>query len=176
MKIKDLDIAGATLLEFNVFKDDRGSFTEIFNLANFNVAQVNKSNSNKGVLRGIHFADVPPGQAKYITCVSGSILDVLVDLRKSSPTFKKWIAIELSEENNLAVSIPVGVGHAFLALQDNSTVIYLCDQKYNPKVEHELDAFDKNIGINWPSHLEIIRSEKDRNAPGFDEMFSILPD
>lgn len=175
MEILDLDINGAQLIRFNQFTDDRGTFTEIFNSPNFAVAQINKSISTKGVLRGIHFADVPPGQAKYVTCLSGSVLDILVDLRKSSPTFKKWTSILLDGTNNLAVSIPVGVGHGFLALEDNSTVIYLCDQRYNPKSERELNAFDTTIAIDWPTNLEIIQSEKDKKAPSFDELFPILP-
>ena len=175
MQNKDLDIYGAKLIEFKEFQDERGSFAEIFNLPNFNVAQVNRSVSKKGVLRGIHVAEVPPGQSKYVTCISGSIFDVLVDLRKSSPTFKHWLGIELTDKNNLAVSIPAGVGHGFLALEENSTVIYLCDQKYNPLNEFELDAFDQSININWPDGFKFLRSIKDENAPKLGEVYDRLP-
>ena len=175
MQIKDLGIYGAKLIEFKEFKDERGSFAEIFNLPNFNVAQVNRSVSKRGVLRGIHIAEVPPGQAKYVTCISGSIFDVLVDLRKSSPTFKQWLGVEISDRNNVAVSIPAGVGHGFLSLEENSTVIYLCDQKYNPQNEFELDAFDHSININWPEGFEFLQSDKDKKAPSLSEIYDRLP-
>lgn len=175
MDVTNLEIAGAKLFEFKEYLDARGSFAEIFNSSDFSVAQINKSVSQKGVLRGIHFADVPPGQAKYVTCLTGAIFDVMVDLRVSSPTFKKWIGIELTADSNMAISIPAGVGHGFLALEENSTVMYLCDQRYNPSSEHELNPLDKTINISWPKGFDFKLSEKDRLAPSFEELLPRLP-
>lgn len=175
MEIEKLPISGIELCKFAEFEDDRGSFSEIFNSVDFNVVQVNRSISKQGVLRGIHFADVPPGQAKYVTCLTGAILDVMVDLRKTSPTFKKWISVKLDASSNTALSIPVGIGHAFLALEDRSTVVYLCDQRYNPKSERAMNPFDQTIGIEWPSGFDFNLSDKDSNAPSFEELFPNLP-
>lgn len=165
------------------FLDDRGTFFEWFQDTtflentgqNFSLAQANCSISQKGVVRGIHYADIPPGQAKYVTCVSGSVLDVLVDLRIGSPTFGKWESVHLEMKERKVVYLPSGVGHAFMALEDNTTVVYLCDQRYNPTNEHDIHPLDPTIGIEWPEGIEPLLSVKDAAAPSFESIKKSLP-
>lgn len=184
MTVEHLDIPGAWVYTPKVFADDRGHFFEWFQDSTFRdaaghdlvLAQANCSQSSKGTLRGIHFADVPPGQRKYVTCFTGEVMDVLVDLRKGSPTFGKWRSEILSAKNHKVISIPNGVGHAFMALEDNSTVVYLCDQRYNPSVEHEINPLDSEINIMWPQGITPRLSPKDAEAPGFIEMKNFLPE
>lgn len=130
-----------------------------------NLAQANASTSARGVLRGVHFADVPPGQAKYITCVRGSVLDVVVDLRVGSPTFGQWEATRLDDQNRRCLYIAEGLGHAFLSLEDDTTVVYLCSEQYNPGHEHGVHPLDPDLGITWPSDVEPTLSPKDAEAP-----------
>ncbi|MGX7729017.1 dTDP-4-dehydrorhamnose 3,5-epimerase family protein, partial [Rhodococcus sp. 2H158] len=135
------------------------------------LAQANCSVSAAGVLRGIHYADVPPGQAKYVTCPAGAVLDVAVDLRVGSPTFGQWDSVLLDDVDRRAIYLPEGLGHAFLSLADGSTVVYLCSTTYNPDREHEIDPLDPRIGIDWPTTgrdgqpLRHQLSAKDRAAP-----------
>lgn len=139
--------------------DDRGTFAEIFRGAEFaadlgyqlNVAQVNCSVSRRGVIRGIHYADVPPGQAKYVTCVNGAILDVVVDLRVGSPTFGQWKPVHLDDQDRKAIFLAEGLGHAFMALSDRAAVLYMCSTPYAPGREHGIDPLDPELGIRWPS-------------------------
>ena len=183
MSVENLGIPGAWVYTPRQFSDDRGTFFEWFQDStfvaaagsSFTLAQANCSVSKKGTLRGIHFADVPPGQAKYVTCISGSVLDVLVDLRVGSPTFGKWESVVLEMNERKVVYLPSGIGHAFMALEDNSTVIYLCDQRYNPANEHEIYPLDPTIGIKWPDGLEPLLSDKDAAAPSFDSVAKNLP-
>ena len=138
--------------------DERGAFLEWFKDPVFTEAvghrldlvQANASVSAKGVLRGIHFADVPPGQAKYVTCVKGSVLDVIVDIRVGSPTFGQWTSVLLDDRDRRAVYLSEGLGHGFCSLEDGSTVVYLCSEGYNPSGEHEVHPLDPAIGIEWP--------------------------
>jgi len=123
------------------------------------------------VLRGIHFAKNPPGQAKLVTCPSGEILDVVVDLRKDSETFGKWDSAMLNSKNRSMLFIPSGVGHAFMSLKDFSVVMYLCNEKYNPTNEFEINPLDPDLGINWPTNLAPILSQKDSNAPFLRDFF-----
>jgi dTDP-4-dehydrorhamnose 3,5-epimerase len=162
-----------------VHSDDRGSFAESFRAAEFaaglgyrlDVAQVNCSVSRRGVIRGIHYADVPPGQAKYITCVAGAILDVIVDLRTDSPSFGKWEAVQLDAVTRRAVFLAEGLGHAFTALTDDATALYLCSTPYAPGREHGVHPLDPAIGIAWPADegWEPVLSEKDAAAPTLEE-------
>ena len=162
-----------------VHADDRGSFAEAFRGAEFaaalgyrlDVAQVNCSVSRRGVIRGIHYSDVPPGQAKYVTCVAGAILDVVVDLRAQSPSFGKWEAVRLDAETRGAVFLSEGLGHAFMALTDDATALYLCSTPYAPGREHGVNPLDPAIGIAWPlaGGEEPVLSEKDAAAPTLDE-------
>ena len=172
-----LGIEGAWVFTPQVHSDDRGSFAEAFRGAEFaadlgyrlDVAQVNCSVSRRGVIRGIHYADVPPGQAKYVTCVAGAILDVVVDLRAGSPSFGKWEAVQLDGRTRRAVFLAEGLGHAFMALTDDATALYLCSTPYAPGREHGVDPRDPAIGIAWPLDTEPVLSEKDAAAPTLDE-------
>ena len=183
MSISPLGIRDTWVYTPKQFSDDRGIFFEWFQDSTFvhaagyefSLAQANCSISQKGVVRGIHYADVPPGQAKYVTCVSGSVIDVLVDLRVGSPTFGEWDSVLLEMNERKVVYLPSGIGHAFMALEDNSTVVYLCDQRYNPTNEHEIHPLDPTIGIKWPEGIEPLLSKKDAAAPSFDSVISSLP-
>ena len=180
MTVEHLEISGAWVFTPKQFSDDRGTFFEWFQDSTFQeaastelvLAQANCSISKKGTLRGIHFADVPPGQRKYVTCLTGSAMDVLVDLRVGSPTFGKWVSVQLDTNDRRVVSIPNGVGHAFMALEDNTTIVYLCDQRFNPDNEYEINPLDSDLAIDWPSEIKPLLSEKDSKAPSFSEFFS----
>ncbi len=125
--------------------------------------------SQRGVVRGIHFSDVPPGQAKYVTCASGAIIDVVVDLRVGSPGFGRWQAVRLDDESRHALYIGEGLGHAFVALSDRATVLYLCSTPYAPSREHGVHPLDPAIGIAWPDDLDTVLSDKDAAAPSLAE-------
>jgi dTDP-4-dehydrorhamnose 3,5-epimerase len=171
--MRPLDIEGAFVHEPKVFPDSRGSFHEWFRAedlqASFghrlDLAQANCSVSRRGTLRGVHFADVPPSQAKYITCVRGAVLDVIVDVRVGSPTFGRWEGVRLDDEQHHAVYLAEGLGHAFMALTDDATVVYLCSAGYAPGREHGIDPLDPDLGIAWPADVEPLLSEKDAQAP-----------
>lgn len=173
MQIEHLRVVDAASLTPRLHADPRGAFLEWYTAASMgeafgaplDLAQANCSISARGVLRGIHFADVPPGQAKYVTCVAGSVLDVVVDLRVGSPTFGVWDAVLLDTVDRRAVFIPEGLGHAFMSLEDGSTVVYLCSTPYTPGAEHEVYPLDPDIGIDWPAGIEPLLSDKDRAAP-----------
>jgi len=170
-----LAIAGAFEITTTVHGDSRGEFVEWFKAEalaratgqNFSVAQANLSLSSKGALRGIHFADVPPGQAKYITCPVGRILDYIVDIRVGSPSFGDWVSVELSAVNRNAVYLAEGLGHAFLALENHTVVTYLVSDVHRPDREHEICPLDETIGLDFPIPRELLQlSEKDKIAPG----------
>ncbi|HUY51599.1 MAG TPA: dTDP-4-dehydrorhamnose 3,5-epimerase [Streptosporangiaceae bacterium] len=181
-----LGIDGAWVFTPKIHYDIRGSFLETFRGDEFfevlgyrlGVAQVNCSVSSRGVIRGIHFADVPPGQAKYVTCVSGTILDVAVDLRLGSPTYGSWTMTRLDDEARRALFLCEGLGHAFMALSDQATVVYLCSTPYAPAREHGVHPLDPAIGIAWPEDAEVILSEKDAASPTLAEArhAGILPE
>jgi dTDP-4-dehydrorhamnose 3,5-epimerase len=181
-----LDVDGAWVFTPRIHADQRGSFVEWFRDADFredvgyrpDVAQANCSVSRRGVIRGIHFSDVPPGQAKHVTCASGAILDVVVDLRVGSPGFGRWHAVRLDDETRRSVFISEGLGHAFVALSDRATVLYLCSTPYAPGREHGVHPLDPAIGIAWPADTEPVLSDKDASAPSLAEARSagLLPD
>ncbi len=184
--MRALGIDGAWVFAPQIYADDRGSFLEWFRVGELarqvghrlEVAQGNCSVSRRGVVRGIHFADVPPGQAKYVTCVSGAILDVVVDLRVSSPSFGRWEAIHLDSQDRAAVYLAEGLGHAFMALSDQATVVYLCSTPYAPGREHGVHPFDPAIGIAWPDDVDAVLSDKDAAAPTLAQAQTagLLPD
>ncbi|MGH3068575.1 MAG: dTDP-4-dehydrorhamnose 3,5-epimerase family protein [Streptosporangiaceae bacterium] len=184
--MESLSIDGAWAFTPQIHRDDRGSFHESFRggeLADtlgypMGVAQANCSVSRRGVIRGIHFADVPPGQAKYVSCAAGAILDVVVDLRAGSPTFAAWAAVQLDDENRRAVFLSEGLGHAFMALSEEATVLYLCSTPYAPAREHSVDALDPDIGIEWPVDVKPILSDQDAAAPSLRtvQTAGLLPD
>ncbi|MET9831091.1 dTDP-4-dehydrorhamnose 3,5-epimerase [Streptomyces sp. NPDC006385] len=175
--MRSLGVEGAWVLEPKVFPDDRGSFHEWYRGAEFreatgydlSLAQANCSVSRRGVLRGVHFSDVPPGQAKYVTCVRGAVLDVVIDLRVGSPTFTRWEALRLDDSTRHAVFLAEGLGHAFMALTDDATVVYLCSTGYAPAREHGVHALDPELGIAWPEHITPVLSPKDARAPSLAE-------
>lgn len=175
MLIEPLQIEGAWTVTPKLHGDDRGLFFEWFKAPTFSgsighgltLAQANCSVSAAGTVRGIHFADVPPGQAKYVTCLSGRVRDVVVDVRVGSPTFGHWEAVELNTDTRRAVYLGEGLGHGFVALEDNSTVVYLCSTTYNPTGEHEVHPFDPDLGIDWGIGAgQAALSVKDAGAPG----------
>jgi dTDP-4-dehydrorhamnose 3,5-epimerase len=184
--MKALDIDGAWLFTPQIHGDRRGSFLEWFRDAEFSadvghrmdLAQANCSVSRRGVVRGIHFSDVPPGQEKYVTCASGAIIDVVVDLRVGSPGFGRWQAVRLDDESRHALYIGEGLGHAFVALSDRATVLYLCSTPYAPSGEHGVHPLDPAIGIAWPDDLDTVLSDKDAAAPSLAEAQAagLLPD
>ncbi|WP_283139106.1 dTDP-4-dehydrorhamnose 3,5-epimerase [Rhizohabitans arisaemae] len=171
--MQPLDIDGAFLHTPKIHGDQRGAFAEWFRGDGFaealghrfGLAQANWSTSAKGVLRGVHFADVPPGQAKYVVCVSGAIMDVIVDIRVGSPTFGKWQAVRLDDVARAGLYLAEGLGHAFMALSEQASVVYLCSEPYAPGREREVHPLDPEIGIEWPADVEPILSPKDAAAP-----------
>ena len=176
MTFSPLMIQGSWLFTPKKFDDERGSFHESFKLSTisedigrgFEVKQANQSLSKAGVIRGIHWADVPPGQAKYISCVRGVIWDVVVDLRVGSETFGMWDAVELSAENNQSVLIEEGLGHAFLSLADDTVVSYLCSEPFNPSAEHGINPLDQTLAIPFHKKFEagnFVISPKDLESP-----------
>jgi len=179
MDYRELSVPGAWEITPRQFGDPRGVFLEWFKDAPFaehaghalNLAQANLSVSAAGVVRGIHFADVPPGQAKYVTCARGAVLDVVVDIRVGSPTFGQWDSVLLDDVDRRAIYLAEGLGHAFMSLEDDSTVLYLCSTGYNPTAEHGIHPLDADIAIAWPtssrsgSPLTPLLSEKDALAP-----------
>jgi dTDP-4-dehydrorhamnose 3,5-epimerase len=157
MQVEALPIEGAWVFTPRIHGDDRGAFLEWFKdpvLTGaighpLDLKQANCSISAQGVVRGIHFADVPPSQAKYVTCVAGSVLDVIVDIRVGSPTFGQWTSVLLDDRSRRAVYLSEGLGHGFASQRDGSTVVYLCSAPYAPSREHEVHPLDPALGIDW---------------------------
>jgi len=174
MDWRELSVPGAWEITPQVHRDSRGAFFEWFTDHGFagatghrfDMRQANCSVSGAGVLRGLHFAQLPPGQAKYVTCVRGAVFDVVVDVRVGSPTFGRWDSVLLDDSRHRSVYLSEGLAHGFLALQDHSTVIYLCSTPYSPEREHAIDATDPGIGIVWPlPDAQLLRSARDAQAP-----------
>ena len=179
-KFTPLEIDGAWLFESPSHGDERGYFREWFKSSEvrdalkleFVVAQSNLSRSKKGVVRGIHFSTAPGGQAKWITCANGSLWDIVVDIRPNSPTFKRWCAVELKAEEGKSVFISEGLGHAFVALEDDTMISYLLSSPYSPNDEHAINPQDKDIAIQWPE-IPLSFSEKDAGAPTLKEFLNL---
>jgi dTDP-4-dehydrorhamnose 3,5-epimerase len=178
MELTPLGIEGAWLAESPVWSDERGFFREWFKSESikqvvgreFKVEQANISSSIKGTVRGIHYSLAAKDQAKWVTCVSGLIKDVIVDIRPNSKTFGKWIEVELGGTSGNAVLIGEGLGHGFISLADVSTVAYLVSSPFSPTEEFEINPLDPSIGVNWGLHLSELKiSDKDKNAPTLDE-------
>ena len=179
MEYRALSVPGAWEITPQQFGDTRGTFLEWFKDAEFeshvghrlDLSQANCSVSAAGVLRGVHFADVPPGQAKYVTCVRGVVVDVVVDLRVGSPTFGQWDSVLLDDVDRRGIYLGEGLGHAFMSLEDDSTVVYLCSTGYAPGREHGVHPFDPSLGIEWPVEdrhgrpISPLLSDKDAAAP-----------
>lgn len=139
--------------------------------------QANCSRSVRGALRGAHYATVPPGQAEYVPCVGGAVLDAVVDIRTGSPTFGTWKSVRLDDREHQAVYLSEGLGHAFMALEDGSTVVYLCSEGYAPQREFGIHPLDPELAIEWPEDLTPELSEKDAAAPTLAEaeLLGLLP-
>ena len=176
-EFKRLEIPDVILIEPKVFEDERGFFMETYKKEDFDekvgikgeFIQDNHSKSEYGVLRGLHYQKEPYAQAKIVRCVRGAIYDVAVDLRKNSPTFGRYVSVELSEENKFMVYVPKGFAHGFLVLSENAEVIYKVDNVYAPGYETGLIWNDEDIGIKWPVDNPII-SQKDRNLLTLKEL------
>lgn len=187
MQIRELAVPDAWEITPVPWKDDRGLFLEAFRhdrLAEatgrrFELQQANVSVSRRGVVRGIHFADTPPGQAKYVSVAQGAGIDFVVDIRVGSPTFGTWDSVILDADTRRSVFISEGLGHAFAALTDDATLTYLVSSTYDPAAEHDLNVLDPDIGLVFPSELgEPILSPKDLAAPSLAELLASggLPD
>lgn len=185
MKIRELDVEGALEITPVRHTDPRGTFLEWFRgdeLAAVTgreqrIAQANLSVSARGVTRGIHFADVPPGQAKYITCVRGAVYDVVVDLRTGSSTYGRWQGVVLDDTERRALFLAEGLGHGFCALTDDACVVYLCSETYAPRREHAVHPLDPDLAIAWPVSDPLL-SARDAAAPSLAEAHArgLLPD
>jgi dTDP-4-dehydrorhamnose 3,5-epimerase len=183
VQIRELSIQGAWEVTPAVHRDDRGVFLEWFRADRFaemtghpfDLRQANCSVSAAGTIRGIHFAELPPGQAKYVACPSGAILDVVVDIRVGSPTYGQWEAVQVDDERRNAVYLAEGLGHAFMALSDDAVVHYLCSAPYAPGREHGVHPLDPALAIDWPTRgrsggrLTPVLSPKDSAAPSLDQ-------
>lgn len=165
------DLNGPLYLEPDVHPDARGTFHEWFRASEFeeltgypfDLQQANMSFSVRGTLRGLHFSEVPPAQAKFVVCAEGAVYDVLVDIREGEKTFGAWAGYELSAQNRAGLYVPPGFAHGFVALED-STVCYLTTSEWQPGREHGIDPFDGELDISWPT-LDYLLSDKDREAP-----------
>jgi dTDP-4-dehydrorhamnose 3,5-epimerase len=177
----ELAVPDAYAITPRIFADDRGRFLETYQGRAFEpslgyrltVAQTNLSVSRRGVVRGLHYADVPPGQAKYVTCIEGAVLDIAVDIRVGSPSFGVVDAVVLDDTEHRAVFLSEGLGHCFVALTDDARVSYLCSTPYTPEAEHEVNPLDPALGLtslpDWPADLEPLLSAKDAAAPTLAE-------
>jgi dTDP-4-dehydrorhamnose 3,5-epimerase len=186
MKVRELLVPGAYEFTPIQHKDGRGLFLEWFKVDRLaeavghplTLAQANLSVSTAGTLRGVHFADVPPGQAKYVTCPRGAVLDFVVDVRVGSPTFGTCDVVRLDGDERRAVYLSEGLGHAFLALEDDSTLTYLCSTGYAPGREHGIDPLDPALNLPLPAGVDFVLSDKDAAAPTLAQAADqgLLPD
>jgi len=183
MEIRELKVGDAFEVTPKILGDSRGAFLEWFRADRLQEAtgrplellQANASISSAGAVRGIHFADVPPSQAKYVSCPRGALLDVVVDIRVGSPTFGAWDAVLLDDVDRRGVFVSEGLGHGFMALEDDTMISYLCTAPYTPAREHGVHPLDPAIGIEWPTvgrdgrDLEPLLSAKDAEAPSLED-------
>jgi dTDP-4-dehydrorhamnose 3,5-epimerase len=177
MDIKELKIEGAFEITPRQFPDDRGLFLESFRgdkLAKaighrLDIIQTNVSVSSHGTIRGVHFADVPPSQAKYVTAMSGSFIDFAIDIRVGSPTFGQWDSVLLDTVDRRAIYLAEGLGHVICCLEDNSTVMYLCTTTYDPVREHAVNPLDPALGLALPDGVNPVLSAKDAAAPSLSD-------
>ncbi|CRK59671.1 dTDP-4-dehydrorhamnose 3,5-epimerase [Alloactinosynnema sp. L-07] len=185
MQARELKVPGAFEFTPRVFPDSRGLFVSPFQEDVFldavghrlTVAQTNHSKSRRGSIRGLHFADVPPGQAKYVHCSQGALLDIVVDIRVGSPTFGVWDSVRLDPLDFRAVYVPEGLAHGIMALEDDTVISYLCSTGYNPGAEHGINPLDPELALPWSADVEPTLSEKDAAAPTLAEALAagLLP-
>ena len=173
MDYKKTEIEGVYIIQPKVFKDNRGYFMETFRQSDFDAGigrhvefiQDNESKSSRGVLRGLHYQKGEASQAKLVRVIKGRVVDVAVDIRRSSKTFGRYVMVELSEENKTQFFIPRGFAHGFLVLSDEAIFTYTVDNAYAPQQEASIRYDDPDIAIEWPMDMaEVITSEKDMNA------------
>ncbi|MQS38393.1 dTDP-4-dehydrorhamnose 3,5-epimerase family protein [Streptomyces katsurahamanus] len=173
MKARELAVEGALEFTPRVFPDERGlfispfqeeAFTEAHGGPLFRVAQTNHSMSRRGVVRGVHFTATPPGTAKYVYCARGKALDIVVDIRVGSPTYGRWDSVLMDQRDHRATYLPVGVGHAFVALEDDTVMSYLLSESYRPENELALSVLDPALGLPVTGDAEPVLSERDRTA------------
>ncbi|HVV10873.1 dTDP-4-dehydrorhamnose 3,5-epimerase [Amycolatopsis sp.] len=186
MQVRELAVLDAYEFSPPKFPDHRGLFVAPFQEQavtetlghRLRLGQTNHSVSRRGTIRGVHFADTPPGQAKYVYCPRGALLDVIVDLRVGSPTFGKWDAVRLDSQDFHAVYVAEGLGHAFVALEEDTAMSYLCSTGYNPGAEHGITPLDPELDLPWPDGVPPILSEKDTAAPTLAQALEsgLLPD
>ncbi|MEP6482263.1 MAG: dTDP-4-dehydrorhamnose 3,5-epimerase family protein [Rhodoglobus sp.] len=177
MQIRELSIPDAYEITPQQHADDRGVFLEWYRfdlLAEvighpLDLRQANTSVSSKGVVRGIHFATLPPSQAKYVTALHGAVLDFVIDIRVGSPTFGQWDSVLLDTTDRRAIYLAEGLGHAFVALTDDATVSYLVSETYRPGVEFGINPTDAAVGLQFPDVGELLLSAKDVDAPSLEE-------
>jgi dTDP-4-dehydrorhamnose 3,5-epimerase len=178
VQIRELSIPDAYEITPKVWPDDRGVFWEFYRFDRLSeivghpleLRQGNTSVSRRGVVRGIHFADVPRGQAKYVTALHGAVLDFAIDIRVGSPTFGQWDTVLLDTVDRRSIYLAEGLGHCFVALTDDATVSYLVTDVYNPAAEHGIDPRDEAVGLRFPEEAgELVLSPKDTDAPGLEE-------
>ena len=181
MRRLDTRLDGLILLEPAVHGDERGFFAETYRRSAFEAlgiagefVQHNHSRSRRGIVRGMHF-QVDRGLAKLVRCARGAILDVAVDVRRDSPTYGHWEGAELSDENMRMLYVPYGFAHGFCVLSEVADVLYLQDGYYDPAAEQGIRYDDPDVGIEWPSGLELTPSERDRSAPLLREIADELP-
>jgi dTDP-4-dehydrorhamnose 3,5-epimerase len=175
LEATDLPIAGAFVIRPKEFYDERGAFNKLYTRellsskgAGCVFMEEYLSVSKKGALRGFHYQTGEHAQAKLVRCVKGSIFDVMIDMSRSSPTFGKWCAVSLTEESRLGLFIPRTCAHGFLALEEDSSILYKADNDYHPESEAGVIWNDRKLAIPWPE-MDYIISGKDRKWPGFDE-------
>ena len=178
MKIRELSIPDSYEITPKQFGDVRGVFLEWYRFDRLeetighrlDIAQANTSVSKRGSVRGIHFADIPPSQAKYVTATHGAVLDFVIDIRVGSPTFGQWDSVLLDDIDRRAIYIAEGLGHCFVALTDDATVSYLVTTPFNPGREHGINPLDSDIGLVFPPEAgELLLSPKDTDAPSLTE-------
>ena len=177
IEVEETTIPDVKIIRATRFHDERGFFTETYKEAEYIEAgipkfvQDNLSESSKGVIRGLHWQASPYGQGKLVSCITGSIMDVAVDVRKESPTFGQHVAIELDSQEQIAIWVPEGFAHGFQSLQNKTRVLYKVTNIWNKSAEMSLNPFDNELGINWPQESHIL-SEKDRLAPNLIKLRS----
>ena len=172
MEVIKTEIEGVVIIEPRIFHDERGYFYESFSQREFEekvcktvFVQDNQSKSSYGVLRGLHFQKAPYSQSKLVRCIKGRVLDVAVDIRKGSPTFGKYVAVELSEDNHRQFFVPRGFAHGFAVLSDEAVFQYKCDNYYNKESEGSIAWNDESLSIDWKIDMDkVILSEKDKNS------------
>ncbi|HEV7188746.1 MAG TPA: dTDP-4-dehydrorhamnose 3,5-epimerase [Blastococcus sp.] len=177
MEIRELAVPDSYVVDLVAHGDSRGRFTEWYRADALmaalghplTLAQANHSVSARGALRGVHFAQVPPGQAKYVYCPAGRLLDVVVDLRVGSPTFGVHDAVVLDSEQPRALYLAEGLGHAFLSLADGTSLTYLVSTGYDPAREFTVSPLDSELALPWPGDVELELSDRDRAAPTLAE-------